>query len=66
MYLLNEKCYGYIYVNPLEEFNLGSWTEKTILAPEFYNFIYNNNTTLFNEIARGSDIWNFPFFSKNF
>jgi GR25 family glycosyltransferase involved in LPS biosynthesis len=66
MYLLNEKCYGYIYVNPLEEFNLGSWTEKTILAPEFYNFIYNNNTTLFNEIARGSDIWNFPFFSKDF
>ena len=40
--------------------------EKKMLAPEFYNFYYNDDTSIFREMKDGSDIWNFPFFSEYF
>lgn len=66
MYLINNKIYGYIYEDIFEKFNKSSLNEKEILAPEFYEFIHNNNVSLFKEIKEGTDIWQFPFFSEEF
>jgi len=61
IYLLNDKIYGYISEDLPD---LQYWSEESILHPDFYDFIYNNKTDIFNEI--GPDIWNIPFFSIDF
>ena len=63
LYLLNNKCYGYI-CDQLDDFGLSEWSEESILHEDFYDFLYNNKTDIFNEI--GTDIWNMPFFSVEF
>jgi hypothetical protein len=40
------------------------WTENKILHPDFYDFLYNNNTNIFSEV--GPDIWSIPFFTPEF
>ena len=62
LYLLNDKKYGYICEYDLPD--LPDWSEESILHSDFYDFLYNNKTDIFNEV--GQDIWNIPFFSLDF
>ncbi len=74
MYLFNKKKYGNIVQNSdivlpqsspstIVSRNI-EWTEDKILHPDFYDFLYNNNTNIFSEI--GPDIWSIPFFTPEF
>ena len=69
MYLFNQTKYGNIVQNsdivltPSSHSTI-DWTEDKILHPDFYDFLYNNNTNIFSEI--GPDIWSIPFFTPEF
>ena len=55
-----------VNVNDYSINSISSWSKERIFSNEYLDFYNNNDSKLFKEIEKGTDIWYFPFLRPEF